>query len=474
MRALHDGWHVQRVDGHNPTQVREAIQAANAETSRPSIIACKTHIGYGSPNRQGTAKAHGEALGVEEVKLTKEKLGWPVDAHFFVPDEARAFWAGSAAEAAKAETAWNELFSRYAEAHPELAAEFKRAWDGELPDGWDRDLPTFGTDKALATRAASGQVLATLWERIPWLVGGSGDLTPSNNTKPSGSKPITPTDFSGRYIHFGVREHGMGSIMNGMAVHGGVRPYGGTFLVFSDYMRGAIRLAALMEAPVIYVFTHDSIGVGEDGPTHQPIEHVASLRAMPFMTVIRPADANETRVAWQVAIAHQDGPVALILTRQALPVLDRSTYAPAEDAARGAYVLADVPDPDVILIGTGSEVHLAVAAKALLAERGIQARVVSMPCQEIFNAQPEEYREQVLPSRIRARVAVEAGTTFGWHKYVGLDGAVVGLDRFGESAPYATVYKELGLTAEAVAAAAEQSVAKVKGGAQREMAGTGA
>jgi transketolase len=449
------GWHVQRVDGHDTTAVEAAIRAARAETARPSLIACKTHIGYGSPNRQDTAKAHGEPLGVEEVRLAKEVLGWPPES-FQVPGEVRDFMQETGAAGARRQGEWLALFARYAEADPDLAEAFGREARGELPEGWDRELPAFPADRPLATRAASGAVLDAIAPHLPALIGGSADLTPSNNTLPRGAASLARDDFSGRYIRFGVREHGMGSILNGLALHGGTRPYGGTFLVFSDYMRPAIRLAALMQQPVVYVFTHDSIGLGEDGPTHQPIEHLTALRAIPNLLVFRPADAAETVVGWRVALGRRDGPSALILTRQAVPVLDRTRYAPADGAARGAYVLAEVPDPELILIATGSEVPIALEAQSLLGAMDVRARVVSMPSMELFDAQPLAYRESVLPSSLRARVAVEAGATLGWGRYVGLDGVVVGLDRFGASAPCQRVYRELGLTAEAVVEAARR------------------
>ncbi|MGH2625844.1 MAG: transketolase family protein, partial [Anaerolineales bacterium] len=448
------GWHVQAIDGHDMRAVEAALHAAKRETARPSLILARTHIGYGSPNRQDTAKAHGEPLGEEEVRLTKERLGWPPDATFHVPEEIRARFRESARDGAAHEAEWWMTLARYEREHPDLAAQFRAAMAGELPEAWDADLPSFPTDKPLATRAASGRVLDALASRIPTLIGGSGDLTGSNNTLPKGERAVTRGDFSGRYIHFGVREHGMGGILNGLALHGGLFPYGGTFLIFSDYMRPAIRLAALMHQPVIFVFTHDSIGLGEDGPTHQPVEHLASLRAMPNLVSIRPADATETVEAWRVALSRRDGPTALLLTRQAVPVLDRSVLAPAAGAARGGYVLADVERPDVILIGTGSEVHIALAARKLLTEQGVAARVVSLPSTELFERQPPEYRKAVLPPGIKARVAVEAAATFGWERYVGARGAVVGIDRFGASAPYKEIYAHLGLTVEAVTAAA--------------------
>ncbi len=456
------GWHVQRIDGHDATAVETAIVSARAETERPSLIACKTHIGFGSPNRQDTHKAHGEPLGVDEVRLTKEKLGWPADKPFYVPDEAREFMQESAATGASQQDEWEELYAAYRQAYPELAADFDCTLSGELPEGWDSKLPAFPTTKPIATRAASGAVLDAIAPSFPALLGGSADLTPSNNTLPKGEHDVTPEDFTGRYFHFGVREHGMGGILNGLALHGGVRPYAGTFLIFSDYMRPSIRLAALMELPVIFVFTHDSIGLGEDGPTHQPIEQIASLRLIPNLAVFRPADATETVEAWRAALARRHAPSAIVLTRQALPVIDRTCHAAAQGVSRGAYILRDADQPEVILIGTGSEVHLALAAQEILAAQNVKARVVSMPCWELFDEQPEEYREAVLPSSLRARVALEAGTTLAWGRYVGLDGAVVGLDRFGASAPYQVLYQKLGITAEAVAEAARRVLSRVK------------
>ncbi|MFN8472453.1 MAG: transketolase [Anaerolineae bacterium] len=451
------GWHTQRVaNGQDTAAVAAAIQAAQAESHRPSIIACRTTIAFGSPNKAGSEKAHGEPLGVEEVKLTKENLGWPSQEPFYVPDSVLHYMREVGEKGGEREAEWNKLMEAYAAAHPDLAAEFKQWMSGKLPDGWDVNLPTFPTDKPLATRAASGAILNELWQRVPNLIGGSADLTPSNNTLAKGGQSITPDDYSGRYIRFGVREHGMGAILNGLVLHGGIRAYGGTFLVFSDYMRPPIRLAALMDVPAIYVFTHDSIGLGEDGPTHQPVEQLAALRAIPGLFVIRPSDANETSYAWQVALGNGQNPTALVLTRQALPVIDRQQYAPADGLLRGGYVLADVENPQVILIGTGSEVQLALGAQKQLADQGIRARVVAMPCTELFDQQPIEYKDSVLPKSVTARVAVEAGVTRDWWPYVGLNGAIVGLDHFGASAPYQTIFKEFGITTEAVTAAAKK------------------
>ncbi|MCB8944893.1 MAG: transketolase [Ardenticatenaceae bacterium] len=445
------GWHTQRVDGHDALAVRAAIEAARAEGERPSIIACRTHIGFGSPNKQDSPKSHGSALGVEEVRLTKEALGWPLEPAFYVPDEARAFLAGDDA----AQAAWRALWAAYAAAHPDLAATLLRMWERrDLPEDWEAVLPPFAAGKAVATRSASGEVLNALAEHVPSLLGGSGDLTGSNNTDLAGEGDLTAADFNGRYIRFGVREHAMAGLMNGMALHGAVRPYGGTFLVFSDYMRPSIRLAALMGQPVIYVFTHDSIGLGEDGPTHQPVEHLMALRAMPNLTVIRPADAAETAVAWRAALENRHGPTALILTRQGVPTFDRQTHGAADGLLKGAYVLSDADEPQVILIGTGSEVQLAVAAQQQLAQKGVRARVVSMPSWELFAAQTADYQQSVLPPHIKARVSIEAGTTFGWERHIGDGGVAIGLNHFGASAPYERIYEEFGITAERMAAAA--------------------
>lgn len=456
------GWHVQRIDGHNLVAVDKALAAAQAETARPSLVIARTHIGFGSPNRQDTAKAHGEPLGEEEVRLTKERLGWPPDLTFHVPEEVLAHFRRALARGAAWEAEWCEKLVAYEREHPELAAEFRRALRGELPSGWEADLPTFSTDKPLATRAASGKVLDALIPKVGALVGGSADLTPSNNTQSKGQERIERGRFGGRYLHFGVREHAMGGVLNGLSLHGGLRPYGGTFLIFSDYMRPAIRLAALMHQPVVFVFTHDSIGLGEDGPTHQPIEHLWSLRAMPNLAVIRPADANEVAVAWGVALARTSGPTALILTRQSLPVLDRARLGPAEGLAQGGYVLAETPTGqlDVILIATGSEVHLALEAQNRLAKQEVGARVVNLPSTELFEMQPAAYRASVLPAHVTARVAVEAGATVGWGRYVGPRGAVLGLDRFGASAPGRTVYEQLGFTPDVVVATVLQVLHK--------------
>lgn len=447
-------WHVQKVeDGNNLDDLESAILRAQQETERPSLIAVRTHIGYGSPNKQDNAVAHGEPLGAEELKLTKENLGWPLDPPFFIDDEVLRHFRQGLQKGKEFEDQWKARLDSYQKAYPELGREFKDWLDGKLPDGWAKDIPSFPADpKGTATRVTSGVVLNAIATRVPNLIGGSADLAPSNKTLINDSMDFQIGSYDGRNLRFGVREHGMGSILNGMALHGGVIPYGGTFLIFSDYMRPAIRLAALMGLRVIFIFTHDSIGLGEDGPTHQPIEHLAALRAIPNLTVIRPCDANETVEAWKIAVGSTDGPVALALTRQGLPVLDRNTFAPATNLSKGGYTLMDAQDgrADVILIGTGSEVHLAIDAAKQLEEKGLGVRVVSMPSWELFEKQPEAYRLEVLPPEIKARVAVEAGVPQGWHRYVGTEGEVVGLNHFGASAPAKILYEKFGITADRV------------------------
>jgi transketolase len=463
-------WHTLRIDGHDVEAVHDALHAAQAERDRPTLIITRTHIGFGSPAKQDTADAHGEPLGEEEILRTKENLGWPATEPFYVPNEVYDYMRPE--DGAQQQAAWEALFERYRDAYPELAATFEAALALRLPEGWEEVLPVFPADeKGMATRAASGKVLDAILPVIPWLVGGSADLTPSNKTKQGGITRLAGDNFEGRYIHFGVREHGMGAIMNGMVLHDGVRPYGGTFLIFSDYMRPTLRLAAMIGAPTIFVYTHDSIGLGEDGPTHQPIEHLPALRAIPNFYTFRPADANETSYGWQVALERIDGPTALVLSRQGLPTLDRNRYAPAAGALRGAYVLSEgaLPgeakdgEPEAIIFATGSEVHIALEAQQMLADEGITARVVSMPCWELFDEQPEEYQEAVLLPHVRARVAVEAASPLGWERYVGRDGAIIGLDRFGHSAPYQEIYEHLGLTAKEVAAAVRRQLEKAGG-----------
>jgi len=457
------GWHVQSVTGNDIEAVARAIEAAQAETQRPSLIIARTHIAFGSPHKQDSAEAHGAALGEDEVRATKEALGWPLDPPFFIPPEALAHFRQAVERGRAWETEWQRLLDAYAAQYPELADRWRMVTTGELPPDWDADIPHFRPeDGPMATRVASGKVLNALVEHLPTLMGGSADLAPSTNTYLRGQGDLEPECYGGHNMHFGVREHAMGAIVNGMALHGGVIPYGATFFIFTDYMRPPIRLAALMGVHVVFVFTHDSIGLGEDGPTHQPVEQLAALRAIPGLTVIRPADANETAEAWRVAIQAK-GPVALGLTRQNLPVLDRSALAPAAGLARGAYVLAQAPDtdarsgrrPDIILIATGSEVALALAARDELSRQGIAARVVSMPSWELFEEQPQSYKNEVLPPDVTARLAVEAGVPQGWCRYVGGAGDVLGLDRFGASAPGKTVLEKLGFSVENVVARAQ-------------------
>jgi len=448
------GWHVQQVpDGNALMAIENAVISAQRETKRPSLIAVRTVIGYGSPNKEGKASAHGEPLGTEEIKLSKEKLSWPLEPEFFVPEEALTNFRQALDRGKEREAQWSDLFRSYEKAHPDLAEEWRAWMQGELPEGWHSDIPAFAPDaKGEATRNASGKVLNAIAGRIKNLVGGSADLAPSNKTLIKDGGDFQADHYDRRNLRFGVREHGMGGILNGMALHGGLIPYGGTFLIFSDYMRPAIRLASLMKLKVIYVFTHDSIGLGEDGPTHQPVEHLAALRAIPNLTVLRPCDASETAAAWRFALEHKNGPVALALTRQNVPVLDRSRFAPAKGLDQGAYILSDPAEgnPNLILIGTGSEVHLAVEAAKRLEEKGLRPRVVSMPSWELFDIQPEDYRTRVLPPHIRVRVAVEAGVAQGWRQYAGDEGAVITLDRFGASAPYKVLYEKFGLTTEKI------------------------
>jgi transketolase len=442
------GWGTWRVDGHNVDEVAGALAAALADEERPSLIACRTTIGFGSPNRAGTAKAHGEPMGDAEVRLTKEALGLPQEPFWRHP--AAYELLGAAAKAGADEhSLWRDMLAGYAAQYPELADEFMRTMRGDLPEGWD-DFQVEYT-AADATRNTAHKALNELAKRVPELLGGSADLTGSNKTDLKGAGDVQKGQFDGRYLRFGVREHGMGAILNGLALHGGVIPYGGTFLVFADYMRPTIRLAALMKLRVIYVFTHDSIGLGEDGPTHQPIEHLAALRAIPNLTVIRPADGYESAVAWKTAVGHRTGPTALALTRQKLPLL---TAEAAEGLKNGAYVLADADNPEVILMGSGSEVSIALEAQKLLAEQGVAARVVSFPSWELFEAMPQAYRDSVLPPAITARVVIEAGIGQGWERYVGQRGKIISLEHFGASAPYETLYREFGLTPEAVVDAA--------------------
>jgi len=449
------GWHVQKIDdGNDIHAIERAILTAQEEKDRPSLISVRTHIGYGSPNKQDSASAHGEPLGAEELRLTKENLGWPLEPSFLIPDEALKHFRRVLEKGDQREREWMDRHKDYEKAYPELAQEWKQWMNKELPPGWAKDVPLFPADsKGMATREASGRVLNAIAPKLRNLIGGSADLAPSTKTFMKGERDFQAGRYEGRNFHFGVREHGMGAILSGMALHGGVIPYGATFLIFSDYMRPPIRLAAMMGLKVIYIFTHDSIGLGEDGPTHQPIEQLAALRAIPGLTVIRPCDANETAEVWRFALESENGPVALCLTRQGLPTLDRGKFPSAEGLRRGAYVLCDLnvdKEPDVILIGTGSEVHIALEAAGKLQEKGVSVRVVSMPSWELFQRQPEDYQDQVLPPAVRARVAIEAGIPQGWHRYVGNRGQVIGIDHFGASAPYEIVYEKFGITSDRV------------------------
>jgi transketolase len=451
------GWQVIKVDdGNDLKAVDVAISMACAEKAKPSLVMVHTVIGWGSPHKAGSAECHGSPLGVDECRLTKEALGWPVDLFFAVPEPVKEQYAAVATSGAALRARWDGTFAEYEQEFPELAAQWKQAMAGELPADLAAKLPVFAAGESVATRAASGKVLNALAPLLPTLIGGSADLAPSNNTMLAGQSDFQPGSYAGRNLHFGVREHAMGGVMNGMAAHGGVLPYAGTFFIFSDYMRPAIRLAALSHFGAIYVFTHDSIGLGEDGPTHQPIEQLASLRAMPGLVTIRPSDANETVAAWRVALERRDGPTALVLSRQNLPVLDRSVLGAAEGLLKGGYVLKDAPggQPEVILIATGSEVEIALAAADGLAAEGVAARVVALPSWELFEAQDADYRESVLPAAVTARVSIEAGATFGWGRYVGTAGASVGIDHFGASAPAKVLYEKFGITADNLTATA--------------------
>ncbi|MFA6469857.1 MAG: transketolase [Bacteroidota bacterium] len=448
------GWHVQTVhDGNNIEKIETAIRHAQQVTDQPSLIKVKTHIGFGSPNKQDTHEAHGSPLGDDEIKLTKKNYGWEEDKKFFIPDEALSHFRSALEDGKKNETAWNNLVAAYRKAHGELAQTFEHSINGTYGDAWKKALPVFTAENGtLATREASGKVLGAIAQYLPTMIGGSADLTPSNNTFVKGMENFQPVNYGGRYLRYGVREHAMGSIMNGIALTNGMIPYGGTFMIFSEYMRPPIRLAALMGIRPIYVFTHDSIGLGEDGPTHQPVEQLASLRSIPNITLLRPADANETTFAWKIAIEHTSGPVALALTRQKLPFIDRSKYAPAELTAKGAYILSEnTPVPDIILIGTGSELQFALGAYEQLTKDGVKARVVSMPSWELFERQPKAYRDAVFPATVKKRLAVEAGVELGWHKYAS---ETITINSFGQSAPYEALYKHFGFTTENVLAKA--------------------
>ena len=462
------GWHTQRVEDVNDVEAMyNAFAAARAERGKPSIISVRSIIGWPAPHKQNTGKAHGSALGADEVRATKEILGFPPDVDFYCPDEVLAHTRKVVDRGREAHAKWQEKYDAWASANPDKAKELDRISQRRLPEGWDAKLPDFAGEKSISTRKASGACINAIAPALPELWGGSADLAESNNTDIEGADSFLPEAHGGspygRILHFGIREHAMGSIMNGITLHGGTRVFGGTFLVFSDYMRPSVRLAALMGIPVTYVWTHDSIGLGEDGPTHQPIEHLAALRAIPGLDVVRPADATETAIAWRTTIEHIDRPTGLVLTRQNVPVLDRGTLGSAEGVAKGAYVLAEAGSgtPTVILIATGSEVSIALEARELLEAEGTPTRVVSMPCREWFEAQEASYQQQVLPPAVRARVSVEAAVPMGWRDFVGDDGESLGLDHFGASAPYQILYEQFGITAERVVAAAHSSLSKV-------------
>jgi transketolase len=456
-------WNVQTVkgDGNDMAAFEKALKSAEKENNRPTLIKLRTHIAFGSPNKQDTAGAHGSPLGDDEIKLMKENYGWDPEKSFYVPEEVTAHMRDIAAKGAEAEKAWNKMFDDYAEAYPDLAGQFRDAEKGKLGINIDEILPEFEAGSSVATRKASGAVLGALMPKLPLVLGGSADLTPSNNTHFADAKDFQKDARDGRYLRFGIREHAMGAIMNGISVSGLLRAYGGTFLVFSDYMRGAVRVAAISKYPSMFVFTHDSIGVGEDGPTHQPVEHVASLRAIPNLLTFRPADANETAQAWKYVLENRDGPVALLLTRQGLTVLDQEKYGSATNVNKGAYVLVGADKPDILLLASGSEVGLAVEAAEKLAAEGISAQVVSMPCWELFEKQSREYKDSVVPPQVKARVGIEAGVELGWSKWLGEKGVFIGMSSFGASAPAKICFEKFGITVENVITAAKQSMANI-------------
>jgi transketolase len=460
------GWQViGPIDGLDTASVDSAIGMAQAEDSRPSLIICKTIIGYGSPNKAGTGSAHGEPLGEEEVNLAKEKLGWPYKEPFTVPPEVLSYFRQAQERGKRQQEEWQDRLEAYRQAYPNEARQLEEDLSGELPSGWDNGLENLfqSQHEPIATRQASGQVMNIISPRVHALVGGSADLAPSTKTILKGKSHFGRDDYHGHNLHFGVREHAMGAIASGMALHGGIIPYTATFLIFYDYMRPPVRLAALMGQRIMYIFTHDSVALGEDGPTHQPIEQLAGLRVVPNLTVIRPADATETIEAWRAALKRRQGPTALILTRQKLPVLDRKVLAPAGGVQRGGYILWQATEsPEVILIGTGSEAHIALEAGILLKDKGVSAQVVSLPSWELFDAQPEEYKESVLPPKIKIRVSIEAAATLGWERYVGTEGVAIGIDHFGASAPGGVIYEQFGLTAERMADEALQLLNKLK------------
>lgn len=455
------GWDVQQIDGHNHEEIERAIKKAQS-TDTPSLIECKTTIGFGSPNKEGTAASHGSPLGKDEIKLTKERLNWPYDEPFYIPDEVKNEMLKAKESGTAAEQEWKAKLAGYEKAHPADGVLFKKFVSRDMPEKWSGVIPEFPADlKGLATRSASGKVLDQMSDHIFNLVGGSADLTGSTKTDMDGKGIFQAGNYKGRNLHYGVREHGMAAALNGMALHGGIIPFGATFLVFSDYNKPSIRIAALSHIPSIFVFTHDSIGLGEDGPTHQPIEHLAALRATPNVTVLRPADANETAYCWKAAIENSDGPSIMVLTRQNLPTLDRSVYGKASGTEKGAYILKEAPGgtPDLILMASGSEVEIIITAAQTLEDKGVATRVVSMPSWELFDKQDDTYKEKVFPKSVKNRISIEAASPMGWQKYTGSEGIVMGIDRFGESAPFEQVYEHLGLTAEKVV---ENGLALVK------------
>ncbi|MDV2885171.1 transketolase [Alkalihalophilus pseudofirmus] len=450
------GWQVIRVeDGNNIDEINRAVKAAK-EDDRPTLIEVKTVIGYGSPNKSGKSASHGAPLGADEVKLTREAYKWEGDGDFHIPEDVKEFYNNVKEQGAKAEESWNELFATYKEAYPELAAQFESAVKGELPEGWDQDAPVYDVGSSVATRASSGEALNAFAKHVPQLIGGSADLASSNKTMMKDLGDFTREDYSGRNVWFGVREFAMGAAVNGMALHGGVKVFGATFFVFSDYLRPAIRLSALMNLPVIYVFTHDSIAVGEDGPTHEPVEQLAALRAMPGLSVVRPGDSNETVAAWKLALESKDTPTALVLTRQNLPTIEGTKETAYEGVKKGAYIVSRANgDADLLLLASGSEVPLAVEAQAVLEKEGIHASVISMPSWDRFEAQPKEYKDEVISPNVKARLGIEMGASLGWHKYVGGHGDVLAIDQFGASAPGERIMQEYGFTVDNVVAKAK-------------------
>ena len=461
------GWQVLDIDDVNDlNQIDIAVESAQNEKSKPTLIITKTHIGFGSPNKQDKSSSHGSPLGEEEVKLTKKNLGWDENKYFFIPDEISKHFQSLKSQFANYEDDWNKVFETYKKKYPEDADKFIKVFNNDYGDEWKKSLPTFTNySEKVATRSASGKAINELAKHLPTLIGGSADLEPSNNTHIKESVNFSAKNRTGRNFHFGIREHGMAGIVNGLSLYGGVIPYCGTFLIFSDYMRPSIRLASLMKLRTIYVFTHDSIGLGEDGPTHQPIEQLAALRAIPGMVVIRPADANETVVAWKCAIEHKGGPVALALTRQKVPVFDRTMFTSAENLSKGAYVLIDsATDPEVIIMASGSEVSIAVDAYNVLQSQGIKTRVVSFPSWEIFDSQSEEYKESVLPKYVKVRISIEAGVKQGWEKYLSEYGEAISIEKFGASAPYEIIFKEYGFTSEAIVKKAKDVIKNVRAG----------